>query len=54
MHCPLGVVFVGLGVSEIDEQPIAQIFGDMALEAGRGPSIDFLVAPDDVPKFFGV
>ena len=33
-HGPLGVIFVRLGVAEVDEQAIAEILGDMPRQSG--------------------
>jgi hypothetical protein len=33
-HGPLGVIFVRLGIAEVDQQAIAQILSDMSLIAG--------------------
>jgi hypothetical protein len=33
-HGPLGVIFMGAGVAEIDQQTIAEVLGDMPLIAG--------------------
>ena len=33
-HRPLGVIFVRQGVAEVDQEPIAEVLGDMPLEAG--------------------
>jgi hypothetical protein len=40
MHGAPGIVFMGRGVAEIDQQPIAELLGDMACvgldDLGRG------------------
>jgi hypothetical protein len=33
-HRPLGVIFVRQGVAEVDQEPIAEVLGDMPVEAG--------------------
>ena len=36
-HGALGIVFMRLGIAKIDQQPIAQVLGDMPLEAPDHP-----------------
>ena len=54
MHRAPGIVFMGRGVAKIDQQPIAQILGDMARvgldDRGRG----FLVGADHGAQVFRV
>jgi hypothetical protein len=33
LYCPLGIIAVGLGPAEVDEQAVTQLLRDMALEA---------------------
>ena len=53
-HCSLGVVFVGLGVAEVDQQAIAEVLGYVSVKGGYGSGADLLVAADHVPKYFWV
>ena len=54
MHRAPGIVFMGCGVAKIDQQPIAEILGDMALvgldDLGRG----LLVGAHHGAQVFGV
>jgi hypothetical protein len=50
----LGVVFVGLGVTEVDQQSIAQVLGYVPIKSTHGAGADLLVAADHVPEVFGV
>ena len=48
------VVFVGLGVAEIDQDPVANILGYMTLEATDGIGAGFLVGADHVAQLLGI
>ena len=48
------VVLMGDRVPEIDQQPVAQVLGDMAGKAGHHLRTQLLVAADDIAQFFGV
>jgi hypothetical protein len=53
-HRPLGVIFVGQGVAEIDQQAIAEVLGDMALIAGDHLGTGVLIGPHHLTPLFGV
>ena len=53
-HCSLWVVFVGLGVAEVDEESIAQVLGDVAFKPAHGAGADLLVAADNITEDLGV
>jgi hypothetical protein len=50
----LGIVFMRLRIAEVDQQPIAQILGDVAVEALDDLSTDALVGTDDLTEIFWV
>ena len=45
---------MGLGVAEVDQESITQVFGYVPFESTHGAGADLLVATDHVPKYFGV
>jgi hypothetical protein len=51
---PLGIVFVGLGIAEVDQQPIPEVFGNMAIEAAHDLGAGFLIGADDLAQVFRV
>ena len=53
-HGPLGVIFMGAGVAEIDQQAIPQILGDMALEAGDHLGAGVLIGPHHPTPVFRI
>ena len=53
-HRPLSIIFMRLGVAEVDEQAIAQILRDMALEAGDHFGAGLLIGPHHLAPVFGV
>jgi hypothetical protein len=53
-HRPLGVIFVRQGVAKVDEQPIAEILGDMPLITGDDLGTGVLIGPHHLAPVFGV
>ena len=53
-HRPLGVIFVRQGVAEVDQEPIAEVLGDMPLEAGDHLGADLLIGTDHLTEVFGI
>ena len=53
-HGPLGVIFMGAGVAQIDQQAIPQILRDMALEAGNHPGAGVLIGPHHPTQVFRI
>ena len=53
-HGPLGIIFVGQGVAEVDEQAIAEILGDMPLKAGDHLGTGVLIGPHHLAQLFRV
>jgi hypothetical protein len=53
-HCPFCVVFVCLGVAEVDQHPVAHVLGYEAAEALHGLGDTLLVAADNLAEVFGV
>ena len=51
---PLGVIFMGLGIAKIDEQPIAEILRDMPLKALDDLGTGGLIGPHHLPQVFRV
>jgi hypothetical protein len=45
MYSPLGIVFVGNGIAEVDQKAIAQILGDISLKMADDLSAGFLIVP---------
>src|SRR5262249_29286217 len=53
-HRPLGVVFVGLGIAEIDEHPIAHVFSNEPAEPGDLLRDALVIGADHGTQIFGV
>jgi hypothetical protein len=53
-HRALRVVFVRLRVAEIDEQAIAEVLGDIPLEAGDHFGAGVLIGPHDLAPLLRV
>ena len=51
---PQRIVFVGLGVPEVDEQAVTQELGDMPVKTLNDRCTGGLVRPDDVTEILGV
>jgi hypothetical protein len=50
----LGAVLARLGVAEVDEDAVARISGDVAVEALGGARARFLVTGEDLPEILGI
>jgi hypothetical protein len=48
LHRPLRIVFMSLWIAKVHQQPIAEILGNMALEALDDRSTGLLVRPHDI------
>ena len=53
-HGPLGVIFVRLGVPEVDQEAIAEILGDMPLKAGDHLGAGLLIGPHHLAQVFRI
>jgi hypothetical protein len=53
-HGPLGSVFMGLGIAKVDEEPIPQILGDMAVEALHDLCTHAVIGVDHLTEIFGI
>jgi hypothetical protein len=53
-HGPLGVIFMGLRVAEIDQQAIPQILGNMPLKAGDHLGAGVLIGPHHPAQVFRI
>jgi len=53
-HGALGVIFVGQGVAEVDQQAIAQILRDMPLKTGDDLGAGLLIRPHHLAPLLGV
>src|SRR5215475_14386546 len=53
-HGALGIVFMGLRIAKVDEEPIAEVLGDMSVKVLNDLSADSLVGPDDLSEVFGI
>ena len=53
-HGPPGVIFVRLGIAEIDQQAIAEMLGNVAVEALDDLCAGGLIRPDHFPVVFGI
>ena len=51
---PLRIIFVGLGIAEVDEQTIAEILRDMPVKAGDHLGAGVLIGPHHLAQVFGV
>ena len=54
MYRPLGVVFMGLGITEVDQEGIAEVLRNIAVKALDHGGTDSLVRPYDVAQLLGV
>jgi hypothetical protein len=54
VHGTPGLVFMRLGVAKIDQQPVAEILRDIALQALDDLGIGGLIGPDHRTQVFGV
>jgi hypothetical protein len=45
---------VGLGVAKVDQEPIAEVLGDMSVEAADHLGTSLLISPHHLAPFFGV
>ena len=53
-HRPLGIIFMGLGIAEVDQQAIAEILGDIPVIAGDHLGAGLLIGPHDLAPVFRV
>jgi hypothetical protein len=53
-HRPLGIVFMRLRKAKIDEQAIAEVLGNITVEALDDGSTGGLIGADHVPQVFGI
>jgi hypothetical protein len=51
---PLGIIFVRLGIAKVDQQPIAEILGDMAVKTPDDLGTGGLVGLDHLAQVFRV
>src|SRR5262245_32335370 len=51
---PLCIVLMGLGIAEVDKEPVPQELGDMPIIASNHLGTDGLVGTDHVSILFGV
>ena len=53
-HRPLGIVFMGLRIAKVDQQPIAEILCDVSFKAIDDRSTGLLIGPHNLAQLFGV
>jgi hypothetical protein len=53
-HGPLGLVLVGYGVAEVDQQPITQVLGNVAVIALDHSGAALLIRLHQLAQLFGV
>src|SRR2546425_1281733 len=53
-YCSLGVIFMGLGIAEVDQETIAKVLGDMPIEALNNFRTHLLICPYHVTPVFRV
>src|SRR5262249_16954131 len=53
-YCSLGVIFMGLGITEINKQAVTEQLSDMPIVALNNFSTHLLIRPYHVPVRFGV
>jgi hypothetical protein len=53
-HGPQGIVFMGGGIAEVNEQPISQVLSDMPLIPVNDLGTRRLVGPHDLAQLFGI
>ena len=53
-HGALCVVLVGVGIAEEDQQAVAEILGDVTVEAGDHLAARLVVRPHDLAQLFGI
>jgi hypothetical protein len=51
---PMSIIFMGLGIAKIDEQPIPQELGDVPIVTLDNVGTHPLIRTDDVPILFWV
>ncbi len=54
VHRPPGVILVRLGIAEIDEQPVADVLGDVAVEAADCFGAGFLGGTQHLAQVFRI
>ena len=54
VHRPLGVVLMRLGIAEIDQHPVAHIFGDKAGKAGDRVGDAAMIRANDLAQILGI
>jgi len=50
----LGIILMSRRVTEVDQQPITEVFRQVSLEAGNDGGTSFLVGAHDLAQFFGI
>lgn len=53
-HGPPRVIFMGRGITEIHQQPVAQILGNVSLMALDHRRAGLLILPHDFTQVFGI
>ncbi len=53
-HRPLRIVFVGLRIAKVDQEPIPQVLGNMPVQALNDLSTGRLIGPQHLAEIFGV
>jgi hypothetical protein len=53
-HRSLGIILMGIGVAEVDQQAITEVLRDMPLEAGDHFGAGVLIRPHHLAPFFRV
>jgi hypothetical protein len=51
---PLGVIFVRQGVAEVDQEPIAEVLSNVAIEAGDHLPASALIGPHQLAQLLGI
>jgi hypothetical protein len=54
MYGPLGIVFVGMGITEVDQESISEGLGDISLEGSDRLGTGGLVGLNHLSEFFGI
>src|SRR5262249_52000899 len=54
VHSPAGVVFMGLRIAEVDQEPIPKVLGNMTVKATDHLSAGLLIGAYHVSEVFGV
>src|SRR5262250_145882 len=53
-YCSLGVIFMGLGIAIVHQEPVTKKLSNMSIKTGDDLGADLLIRTHDLPILFGV